>query len=195
MKPSGKTGNHSNHEPKAQSAKPHLTLLADCRSSSPRASLAFSALAAADWFSEKFGRRFQRIALIRRNDDARSEAPSQACTAKCTTQGCAVLLLALSCVTVRAQQASSSSASGISVPRLVSFSGKLTDVQGKPASQIEGVTFAIYKDQQGGAPLWLETQNVMPDSSGRYSVQLGTTKSDGLPLDVFASGEARWLGV
>ncbi len=58
-----------------------------------------------------------------------------------------------------------------------------------------GVTFALYKDQQGGAPLWLETQNVAVDAAGHYSVQLGATLSHGLPTDLFASGEARWLGV
>ena len=60
---------------------------------------------------------------------------------------------------------------------------------------IAGATFAIYKDQSEGAPLWLETQNVQPDAKGNYTVQLGATKPDGLPLDLFTSGEGRWLGV
>jgi len=61
--------------------------------------------------------------------------------------------------------------------------------------ELTGVTFLLYKDQQGGAPLWLETQNVTPDKYGRYTVTLGVTTSEGLPMDVFGSGEARWLGV
>ena len=81
------------------------------------------------------------------------------------------------------------------VPRLVSFSGKAADTQGKAISGIAGVTFAIYKEQVGGAPLWLETQNVQADAKGNYTAQLGATKADGLPLDLFTSGEARWLGV
>jgi hypothetical protein len=40
------------------------------------------------------------------------------------------------------------------VPRLVNFSGKAADTQGKAISGIAGVTFAIYKDQYDGAPLW-----------------------------------------
>lgn len=40
----------------------------------------------------------------------------------------------------------------------------------------------------------METQSVSLDSSGRYNVQLGATLPAGLPKDVFASGEARWLG-
>jgi len=47
----------------------------------------------------------------------------------------------------------------------------------------------------GGAPLWLETQNVTPDKTGHYTVTLCSTTAQGLPTDLFASGEARWLGV
>jgi hypothetical protein len=41
----------------------------------------------------------------------------------------------------------------------------------------------------------METQNVQADKAGHYSVALGSTSSQGLPANVFASGEARWLGV
>jgi hypothetical protein len=81
------------------------------------------------------------------------------------------------------------------VPTLIRFSGKLTDVGGKPLTGPVGVTFSLYKDEQGGAPLWMETQNVTPDKNGHCSVMLGSTRSEGLPTDLFASGEARWLGV
>lgn len=43
--------------------------------------------------------------------------------------------------------------------------------------------------------MWLETQNVALDENGRYTVLLGATKRDGLPTELFTSGEARWLGV
>jgi hypothetical protein len=81
------------------------------------------------------------------------------------------------------------------VPTLVSFSGTLTDINGKPLNGVVGVTFYLYKDEQGGSPLWIETQNVQPEKSGHYSVMLGSTTSQGLPTDLFASGEARWLAV
>ncbi|MGA8150996.1 MAG: hypothetical protein WB952_08610 [Terriglobales bacterium] len=84
---------------------------------------------------------------------------------------------------------------GTPVPRLVSFSGRISGVQGKTVTGMTGITFAIYKDQYPGAPLWMETQNVQVDSKGNYTVQLGATKSDGLPLELFTSGEARWIGV
>ena len=81
------------------------------------------------------------------------------------------------------------------VPRLVNFSGKALSAQGETLGEAVGVTFAIYKDQSDGAPLWIETQNVVTDAKGNYIAQLGATKPEGLPLDLFTSGEARWLGV
>jgi len=93
-----------------------------------------------------------------------------------------------------AQQAAVSTSAAAVVPRLVNFSGKAID-QGKALSGVTGITFSIYSDESGGSPLWMETQNVQVDSRGNYSAQLGATKSDGLPLELFASGEARWLGV
>ena len=86
-------------------------------------------------------------------------------------------------------------ASSSPVPRLVRFAGVARDTENRPLTGITGITFLLYKDQEGGAPLWMETQNVQPEASGRYSVQLGATKPDGLPTDVFTSGEARWLAV
>jgi hypothetical protein len=81
------------------------------------------------------------------------------------------------------------------VPRLVKFAGSLKDEQGKPRTGVVGVTFAIYKEQEGGAALWLETQNVQLDEQGHYTALLGATKSEGLPLELFSAGEPRWLGV
>ena len=105
-----------------------------------------------------------------------------------------VVLVLGSSSSLRAQQAAPSTTDA-AVPTLVQFSGVLTDVNGKPLTGVVGVTFMLYKDQQGGAPLWLETQNVQPSTTGRYSVMLGATSSTGLPADLFAQGEARWLGV
>src|SRR5271157_4650845 len=82
----------------------------------------------------------------------------------------------------------------VAVPPLMNFSGVLTDLDGKPLTGTVGVTFLLYKEQQG-APLWMETQNVQPDSRGHYTVMLGSTSSTGLPADIFVAGEAHWLGV
>jgi hypothetical protein len=98
------------------------------------------------------------------------------------------------CSLLNAQQPAALGSSAV-VPRLVNFSGRAIDAQGKAVSGVAGVTFAIYRDQYEGAPLWMETQSVTADARGNYTVQLGATKPDGLPLDLFTTGEARWLGV
>lgn len=81
------------------------------------------------------------------------------------------------------------------VPTLVNFSGVLTGGDAKPLTTLTGVTFALYAEQQGGAPLWLETQNMQPDHTGHYSVILGSATSGGVPASLFANGQARWLEV
>jgi hypothetical protein len=81
------------------------------------------------------------------------------------------------------------------VPHFVRYSGTLKDADGKPINTVTGVTFLLYPDQQGGAPVWIETQNVTPDKSGHYTAQLGATRSEGMPPSVFLNGEARWLAV
>src|ERR1700730_2888311 len=92
-------------------------------------------------------------------------------------------------------QVSGISATAVSVPRFIRVSGSVKDDTGKPMVGITGVTLAVYAEQQGGAALFLETQNVQLDASGRFTVLLGATKSQGLPVDIFDSGEARWVGI
>jgi hypothetical protein len=102
--------------------------------------------------------------------------------------GCAALTMA------KVQsQAQSTAVVASAVPRIVNFNGVLAQSAGKPSATTIGVTFLLYKDQTGGAPLWQETQNVRPDRTGHYAVMLGSTTD--LPSDIFASGEARWLAV
>jgi hypothetical protein len=105
------------------------------------------------------------------------------------------LLIVLLCSLLGQAQQSVATATDVIVPPLVNFSGVLSDGNGKPLTGIVGVTFYLYKEQEGGAPLWLEIQNVTPNSSGHYTVMLGSTTSQGIPANIFASGEAHWLGV
>ena len=112
---------------------------------------------------------------------------------------CAVAISFLALVVSATAQTSPSSpeatSASVQVPRLIKFSGIAKDQTGKPLSGVLGITFALYQAEQGGAPLWLETQNAQADTNGHYTVMLGTDKPEGLPLDLFTSGEARWLGV
>ena len=86
--------------------------------------------------------------------------------------------------------------SSTTVPNLIRYGGVLKDAQGAAmASRTVGITFLIYGQQDGGAPVWLETQNVATDAAGQYSVLLGSTTATGLPSDLFAQQEQRWLAV
>src|SRR5271169_5085000 len=81
------------------------------------------------------------------------------------------------------------------LPRLVRFGGTVKDLNGSPLTGVVGITFAFYSEKTGGAPLWLETQNTTADSTGHYTVLLGSTKPEGLPADLFTTEQARWVGV
>ena len=81
------------------------------------------------------------------------------------------------------------------VPRLVRFNGTVPSFNANAPEAVVGITFSLYSQQTGGAPLWSEVQNVKLDSTGHYTVQLGATKPDGLPVELFTSAESQWLGV
>ena len=81
------------------------------------------------------------------------------------------------------------------VPRLVRFGGTIKDASGNPLAGTISVTFSLYSEQTGGTPLWQETQKLTFDANGRYRAMLGSTQPNGVPLEPFSSGQARWLGV
>ena len=81
------------------------------------------------------------------------------------------------------------------VPRFVKFSGELPKFAGAIRGRVIAIKFSIYGNSRGGDPLWQETQNVQLDTQGRYDAMLGATRSDGLPMELFSSGETRWLAV
>ena len=107
----------------------------------------------------------------------------------------ALVLALLSPGVFFAQSVQSSATRSTSVPRLINISGIFHPADGQPPAHVEVVTLGVYAEQQGGAPLWQETQSIDVDAAGRYALLLGATETDGIPLDVFASGEARWLGM
>ncbi len=94
-----------------------------------------------------------------------------------------------------------------SVPRLIKFSGEINPQSTQITSIKENesgknhsaalvtLSFSLNELQEGGSPLWTESQRVQVDDQGRYSVLLGATQPDGLPLDLFTSGKALWLEV
>ncbi len=112
--------------------------------------------------------------------------------------GCFAGFLALSQLKAQIPAQSAEAAAAVlqqgSVPRLIRFSGTLAAADVKPGGLV-GVEFAIYKEESGGVALWSEIQNVEADSSGHFTVLLGSTKNGGLPPDVLGIGEPRWLSV
>src|SRR5215472_183329 len=112
-----------------------------------------------------------------------------------TAQGWIIRICLLLLAATAAFAQSADNTSSPVVPRLVKFSGWLRDEAGHPKPGIAGVTFALYKEQTGGVPLWLETQNVTGDNRGNYTVFLGSSKPEGLPADLCTSNQAQWLAV
>jgi trimeric autotransporter adhesin len=156
---------------------------------------------------------FAPLAFHETQEKNQEEANMSTRTLKCITVASLVAALAIP-IGLAAQEQQQATASlpattiqpdgGTNVPRLIKFSGEVNpqiaqnkdNESGKSqtATQIS-LTFSLYELQEGGSPLWTETQSVQLDSQEHYTVLLGANSPDGLPLDLFASGQARWLGV
>jgi hypothetical protein len=83
----------------------------------------------------------------------------------------------------------------VTTPPLIKFSGVLKDYIGRPLMGTAVVTFKLYASQDGGELLWSESQLVEADEEGHYTVLLGASEKAGLPLELFSTGRAQWLGV
>jgi hypothetical protein len=94
-----------------------------------------------------------------------------------------------------AAQSAANNPASVSVPPVIQFSNVALDEGGTPLSGAVPITFALYNSSVGGQALWSETQNVHLGSAGQYSVYLGLTQANGLPTNLFSSGQAQWLGV
>jgi hypothetical protein len=81
------------------------------------------------------------------------------------------------------------------VPHFVKFNGALKDFAAVSPGRVVSIKFVVYASSAGGTPLWQEVQNVQVDPQGHYEVMLGSAGNEGIPLDLFSSGEPRWLGV
>jgi len=89
------------------------------------------------------------------------------------------------------EAAAMTAARGSVVPPVVRFDGL---AENRAGDTVEAV-FRIYAAAEGGEALWTETQRVTVGRDGRYEVLLGGASQDGLPAQIFAAGEGRWLGV
>src|SRR3954471_13650268 len=73
--------------------------------------------------------------------------------------------------------------------RVIRYSAELAAGDLRESAVIE---FALFAEEHGGSAVWTENQTVSV-TNGKFTVLLGSADPDGLPVAVFASGEARWL--
>ncbi len=123
------------------------------------------------------------------------------------------LLVAITTSLVAQTGGTSLATTNVQIPHLLRFNGSIAS---GPASRPgngdtgDGLTldptshqpkqsvvavFSLYAQQTGDTPLWEESQTVDVDATGHYTVLLGSNTTEGLPVELFSSGEARWLGV
>ena len=82
------------------------------------------------------------------------------------------------------------------VPTVIPLSGQFLLSTGQPRTGPALLVISLYQGKDDPAPLWIEHQQITLDAAGRYSVQFGATRDDGLPADLFAgSPNGRWLGI
>ena len=82
-----------------------------------------------------------------------------------------------------------------SPPQLIPVNGMAIDVTEQPRAGVMAITFAIYEEQTGGVPLWVEIQSVATDAQGAFTALLGATSPAGVLVDLFTRGQPHWIGV
>ena len=91
-------------------------------------------------------------------------------------------------------QAQEAATSAASVPHLINYNGVIRNTSLEASTRVVNATFSLYNLPDGGSPVWAETQQVQLDEQGHYTVILGAASPGGVPLDLFTSGQALWLG-
>jgi len=82
----------------------------------------------------------------------------------------------------------------IDPPGILKLRGVLRDHNGKRLNGVVGVLFSFYEQQEGGAPLWQEVQNVEVDNQGRFTVLVGSTSNGGIRPELSSPEKGIWLG-
>jgi hypothetical protein len=109
-----------------------------------------------------------------------------------------IMLVFLTIVSAAAQSPEPTVPSWINdtdVSRVMRYSGTLKDDSGKPVAGSVTLLVSIYENADDLSPLWQETQDVTASEQGRFTIIIGGNSTQGLPVDIFASGQARWLGI
>ncbi len=83
---------------------------------------------------------------------------------------------------------------GLDPSRVLKLRAVLRDHNGKRLTGVVGVLFAVYEQQQGGAPLWQEVQNIQVENGGHFTALVGSTKRGGIFPELFPPEKTLWLG-
>jgi hypothetical protein len=79
--------------------------------------------------------------------------------------------------------------------RILMLHGELKDRTRKQLTGIVGILFAIYEQQEGGAPLWQEVQNIQVDKREHFTAMVGSETPGGISPELFSRGKPCWLGM
>ena len=105
--------------------------------------------------------------------------------------GWALILLSLAVVFSSIAVAQQTEVEKAAAPGSVKFTGTIAGM----SAGATAVTFALYREPTGGAPLWRETHSVTVDQQGNYTVYLGAKHAGEMLADRLPSDGALWLGV
>src|SRR5687767_6739545 len=82
------------------------------------------------------------------------------------------------------------------VPTVIPISGQFSTPAGPPRTGPVRLVLSLYEGKDDLTPRWVEVQQTTLDAEGQFSVLFGSTREDGLPLELFStSPTTRWLGV
>jgi hypothetical protein len=70
----------------------------------------------------------------------------------------------------------------------------LNDEEGEHLTGTIGLILSIYREPEGGSPLWQEVQNLEADKLGDFSIVAGSGTIDEVAAEIRATKKPLWLG-
>ncbi|MBP9817444.1 tail fiber domain-containing protein, partial [Candidatus Shapirobacteria bacterium] len=93
----------------------------------------------------------------------------------------------------------STAASPVRPGRILSFQGRLTDSAGNPITSSTGIVFKLFNNSIGGTELYNSnignSQTVVPDTNGIFSVVIGSSHGTEIPSTVFSENQNVYLEI
>lgn len=99
----------------------------------------------------------------------------------------------------KSELAYSTATATVRAGRVLSFQGRLTDSVGNPITASTNITFKFFNSSIGGSELYNSSvgnsQVVVPDENGIFSVVIGKTHGTEIPSSVFSENAEVWLEI